>query len=262
MIDVKITQFNVQLYFRNPVLDLDDSSSLDRAFAGDQGFVASPSRPPHASYSSSLSSSPASAGVSHPMQNTVSFFRGGFRIAPVQSNVLPFRILQVMSYPNALQEPDSETIACLRYVSESLRQHLQVDVESDVYAVRVVFHSIVHSRGENSVQKALSKLSRIDAVPTLAGRYAGHKNPMDALQLMSIAGEAAGANGGSDAGSLSQESWNDIRISQFEANSYVVTIFNETGSLARSLEFIQGVSQFVANLVREIEQAAAAESGA
>lgn len=179
------------------------------------------------------------------MQNTKSFFKQGFRIVPVQSNALPFRILQVMSYPNALQNPDQETIECLHYVAASLKQHLHIDIESDIYAVRVVFHSIV--TGSTDIQRVLTVTSRIDGIPSLADKYVGHKNPMDAIQLTSKTG-----------GELSQKFWNDIRISQFDTNSYVVTIFNETDSLAGSLDFIKNVKQFVATLMHEIEAAARA----
>jgi hypothetical protein len=173
----------------------------------------------------------------------MSFFRQGFRIAPVQSNVLPFRILQVMSYPNALKEPDQETISCLHYVAASLKRHLGIDIDSDIYAVRVVFHSIV--TGTAGIHHILTKLDSIDGLPALAGKYVGHKNPMDALQLTSKTGNE-----------LSHKFWNDMRISQFDTHSYVVTIFNETGSLAAALDFVGGVKQFVATLMHEMEAAA------
>jgi hypothetical protein len=221
-VDVHITQFNVQLYFRQPI----DTDKLNAAFSESEGFSASQMQQGN-----------------HPMQDTMSFFRQGFRIAPVQSNVLPFRILQVMSYPNALQEPDQETISCLHYVAASLKQHLNVDIESDIYAVRVVFHSIVTGTGD--IHRILTKLDSIDGIPTLAGKYVGHKNPMDALQLTSKTGNE-----------LTQKFWNDMRISQFDTHSYVVTIFNETGSLAAALDFVGGVRQFVATLMHEMEAAA------
>ena len=47
-----------------------------------------------------------------------------------------------------------------------------------------------------------------------------------------------------------------MRISQFDTHSYVVTIFNETDSLADSLDFITGVRRFVATLMHEMEAAA------
>ncbi|HXV45972.1 MAG TPA: hypothetical protein VD736_04800 [Nitrososphaera sp.] len=221
--DVHITQFNVQLYFRQPL----DTEKLNSAFSESEGFAASQMQQGN-----------------HPMQDTMSFFRQGFRIAPVQSNVLPFRILQVMSYPNALQNPDQETISCLHYVATSLKQHLNVDIDNDIYAVRVVFHSIIQGRGD--MHRILTKLDRIDSIPTLAGKYVGHKNPMDAIQLTSKTGSG-----------LSHKFWNDMRISQFDTHSYVVTIFNETDSLAASLDFVRGVKQFVATLMQEMEQAAA-----
>lgn len=226
--DVHVTQFNVQLYFRTPVLDTD---KLDATFSQSDGF--------------SASSAPESAG--HPMQNTVTFFRQGFRIGPVQSNALPFRILQVMSYPNAAKEPVSETLACLNFVANSLRQHLGISLQDEIYAVRVVYHSIV--TGSRDVQRMLSRLSRIDSIPSLAGKYVGHKNPMDALQLTSRTGN-----------DLMHETWSDMRISQFDTNSYVVTIFNETGSLDGATEFITNVKQFVATMMKEMQDAAAAES--
>lgn len=179
------------------------------------------------------------------MQDTASFFKQGFRIAPVQSNVLPFRILQVMGYPNALQNPDQDTTSCLHYVAASLKQHLNIDIENDIYAVRVVFHSIV--TGTSDIHRVLTKLDRIDSIPSLAGRYVGHKNPMDAIQLTSKTGN-----------DLSQKSWSDMRISQFDTHSYVVTIFNETDSLAGALDFIKGVRQFVTTLMHEMEAAATA----
>jgi hypothetical protein len=216
MVDIQITQLNVQLYFRELILD--NADKLSGAFSQSEGFNASRA---------------SDHGSSHPMQDTMSFFREGFRIAPVQSNVLPFRILQVMSYPNA----------CLHYVAASLKRHLNVDIESDIYAVRVVYHSIV--TGSHDIHRVLSKMTRIDRIPTLAGRYVGHKNPMDALQLTSMTG-----------GELSDKFWNDIRVSQFSTNSYVVTIFNETDSLASALDFIKNVKQFVATLMQEMEAAA------
>jgi len=227
-LDVKITQFNVQLYLREPVLDTD---KLDGAFSESEGFLANRIAEDYAG---------------HPMQGTMSFSRQGFRIAPVQSNVLPFRILQVMSFPNALQSPDSETVACLNFVAESLKQHLGINIKDDIYAVRVVYHSIV--TGSHDVHRMLSKISSIDHVPSLAG-YVGHKNPMDAIQLTSRTGSE-----------LAQDFWNDIRVSQFSTNSYVVTIFHETRSLSAALEFIESVKQFVATLMQEIEAAAVAES--
>lgn len=221
--DVHITQFNVQLYFRQPF----DADKLSAAFSESEGFTASQMQQDN----------------NHPMQDTASFFRQGFRIAPVQSNVLPFRILQIMSYPNALQNPDQETISCLHYVAAALRQHLNTDIESDIYAVRVVFHAIV--TGSSEIHRILTKLDRIDGIPSLAGKYVGHKNPMDAIQLTSRT-----------EGELSHKFWNDMRISQFDTHSYVVTIFNETDSLAASLNFIGQVKQFVATLMQEMEAAA------
>ena len=221
--EVQATQFNVHLYLGKPILDTD---RLNSAFTKSEGFAASQMQQGN-----------------HPMQDTMSFFSPGFRIAPVQSNVLPFRILQVMSYPNALQNPDQETISCLHCVAASLKQHLNVDIDSDIYAVRLVFHSIV--TGTSDIHRMLTKFDRIDNVPSLAGRYVGHKNPMDAIQLTSKTGSE-----------LSQKSWNDMRISQFDTHSYVVTIFNETDSLAGSPEFVRGVGQFVATLMHEIEAAA------
>jgi hypothetical protein len=223
-VDARITQFNVQLYFRQPVLD---NSRLNGAFSESEGFAASD----------------VPDNGSHPMQNTKSFFKKGFRIMPVQSNALPFRILQVMSYPNALQNPDQETLECLHYVAVALKQHLNIDIESDIYAVRVVFHSIV--TGSANIQRVLTMTSRIDGIPSLADKYVGHKNPMDAIQLTSKTG-----------GELLQKFWNDIRISQFDTNSYVVTIFNETDSLDGSFDFIKNVKQFVATLMHEMEVAA------
>ncbi len=157
--------------------------------------------------------------------------------------MLPFRILQVMSYPNALHNPDQETVSCLHYVAASLKQHLGVDIENDIYAVRVVFHSIVTGTGD--IHRILSKLDRIDNIPSLAGKYVGHKNPMDAIQLTSKTGSE-----------LSQKYWNDMRISQFDTHSYVVTIFHETDSLASAPDFIGGASQFVATVMDEMEAAA------
>ena len=220
--DVHITQFNVQIYFKQPILDTD---RLGTAFSESEGFASSQMHQGN-----------------HPMQDTMSFFRQGFRIAPVQSNVLPFRILQVMSYPNAVQEPDQQTISCLHYVAASLRQHLNLDIDDDIYAVRVVFHSIV--TGTENIHRILTKLDRIDNIPTIAGKYVGHKNPMDSLQLTSKTGSE-----------LSHKYWNDMRISQFDTHSYVVTIFNETDSLAAALDFIKGVRQFVASFILEMEAA-------
>jgi hypothetical protein len=152
-----------------------------------------------------------------------------------------------MSFPNALQSPDSETVACLRFVAESLKQQLGVNIDDDIYAVRVVYHSIV--TGSHDVQRMLSKISRIDHIPSIAERYVGHKNPMDAIQLTSRTGSE-----------LSQDFWNDIRVSQFSTNSYVVTIFHETRSLPAALEFIGKVKEFVGTLMQEMEAAAVAES--
>ena len=148
-----------------------------------------------------------------------------------------------MSYPNALQEPDQDTVSCLHYVAAALQQHLKTDIENDIYAVRVVFHSIV--TGTSEITRILTKLERIDGIPSLADKYVGHKNPMDAIQLTTKTG-----------GELSQKFWSDMRISQFDTHSYVVTIFNEADSLAAALNFIRGVKQFVATLMREMEEEA------
>jgi hypothetical protein len=223
--DVNITQFNVQLYFKEPVLD---AELLKGAFAAGDGFAAS---------------LVAADYGSHPMQGTASFYRDGFRIAPVQSNVLPYRILQVMSYPNALKNPDAETVECLRFVQTQLKERLQVDLERDVYAVRVVSHAIVN--GSPDVQRVLSKLSTIENVPSLASRYVAHKNPMDAVQFVTRTGNE-----------LSQDSWSDIHVSQFNTSSYVVTVFSEMKSLALAIPSIINFKQFAATLMREMEQAA------
>ncbi|HEX6068138.1 MAG TPA: hypothetical protein VFZ05_04980 [Nitrososphaera sp.] len=223
---VQITQFNVQLYFKKPVLN---SERLKDAFTGADGFSANPVMQDYRD---------------HPMQGTTAFSRKGFRIAPVQSNVLPFRILQVMSYPNVLAEPDAETLTCLRFVAGRLQEHLKIDLESDIYAVRVVSHSIVN--GSPDVRRVLSKLATIDNIPSLAGRFVAHKNPMDAIQLVTRSG-----------GELSQRDWSDIRVSQFNESSYVVTIFNETATLAVALQSIAGVEQFVATMMQEMERVSA-----
>lgn len=223
--DVHVTQFNVQLYFKNPVLG---SEKLQAAFSGSDGLSRSES-------------------TGHPMQNAISFFREGFRIGPVQSNVLPDRILQIMSYPNALREPDSETLACIAFTGDLFLERLGVKISEGIYAVRVVFHSIV--TGGHDVQRMLSVLTRIDNIPSIAGKFVGHKNPMDAIQLTSIGKHH-----------LVQDSWDDIRISQFSTNSYVVTIFHETTSLAGAVEFIRNSKQFVRTMMLEMEAAAAAET--
>lgn len=232
--DVHITQFNVQFYFRQPVLG--DIDKLNNAFSKSEGFAASNAQ------NNNNDDNAGNNNNRHPMQNTMSFFKEGFRVGPVQSNALPFRILQIMSYPNVLQNPDQETIACLHYVAALLKQHLGINIESDIYAVRVVFHSIV--TGSSGLHRILTKLDRIDNIPTLTGKYVGHKNPMDALQLMFKTDN-----------DLSHKFWNDIRISQFDTHSYVVTIFNETDSVASSLDFIKNVKQFVTTLMHEIEAA-------
>lgn len=221
---VKITQFNVQLYFIKPVLD---SEQLANAFTAADGFSANPVMHDYRT---------------HPMQGTTAFSREGFRIAPVQSNVLPFRILQVMCYPNVPQDPDIETLACLRFVAGRLQEHLKIDLESDIYAVRVVSHSIVD--GSPDVHRVLSELDSIENIPSLAGRFVAHKNPMDAIQLVTRTGDE-----------LAHKDWSDIRVSQFNQSSYVVTIFNETDSLASALESIARTKQFVATMMQEMERA-------
>lgn len=224
---VNITQFNVQLYFKEPVLQ---SEILQNAFTNTDGFTSNPVAQDYGA---------------HPMQDTLSFFRQGFRIAPVQSNVLPFKILQVMSYPNALASPDAETLDCLQFVAAQLQKHLDINIENDIYAVRTVSHSIVS--GTPSIHRMLSKLSSIENMPSLAGRYVAHKNPMDAIQLVTRTEN-----------DLVHRSWSDIRVSQFNTSSYVVTIFNETESLALALESIKNVKQFVSTLMEEMERASQA----
>ncbi len=221
---VKITQFNVQLYFKKPVLS---SERLGDAFSAVDGISASPV---------------AEDYKTHPMQSTTAFSRDGFRIAPVQSNVLPFRILQVIGYPNVLKEPDTETLACLRFVAGRLQEHLDIDTQDDIYAVRVVSHCIVN--GSPDVRRLLSKIKNIDDIPSLAGRFVAHKNPMDAIQLVTKTGSE-----------VSQSDWSDIRVSQFNESSYVVTIFNETASLAQAMESIATVKQFVTTMMEELERA-------
>lgn len=223
MDNVHITQFNVQLYFRRPALD---SELLATTFSNAQGFESKPVTDDYGT---------------HPMQGTMSFYREGFRIAPVQSNVLPFRILQVMSYPNTLKEPDTETLACLGFTASQLQKYLHIDIENDIYATRVVSHAIV----DGKKQYVLSKLSSIENVPSIAGMYVAHKNPMGALQIVTKTGS-----------DLLHKSWSDIRISQFKENSYVVTIFHESESLGLALDWIAQVKKFVATVILEMEQAA------
>lgn len=187
--------------------------------------------------------SPASKeSGTHPMRDTTTFSREGFRIAPVQSNVLPFRILQVMSYPNALEDPDTETLACLRHVATRLQEHLEINVQSDIYAVRVVSHCIV--TGSPDIPRVLSKIRTIDGVPSLAGRFVAHKNPMDAIQFVTKTGNE-----------MLHSDWSDIRVSQFNENSYVITIFNEMDSFERAMESIAQVRQFVLTMMQEMERA-------
>lgn len=221
---VNITQFNVQLYFKKPVLD---SERLNDAFTLADGFSANPV---------------VKDFGAHPMQGTTAFSRGGFRITPVQSNVLPFRILQIMSFPNVLQEPDAETLACLSFVASRLDEFLQIDIENDIYAVRVVSHCIVN--GSPGIHRVLSRLTSIDDIPSLAGRFVAHKNPMDAIQLVTKTGRE-----------LCHNDWSDIRVSQFNESSYVVTIFNETSSLAQAMRSVAGVKQFVFTMMQEMERA-------
>ena len=57
------------------------------------------------------------------------------------------------------------------------------------------------------------------------------------------------------ASKLPHKFWNDMRISQIDMHSYVVTIFNETDSLEGALDF-KGVSQYVETLMPEMEAAA------
>ena len=220
---VNITQFNVQLYFKKPLLD---TERLNDIFSVSNGFSANPVAQDYGR---------------HPMQKTASFSREGFRIAPVQSNVLPFRILQVISVPNFLEDADAETLECLKFVVAGLQQHLNINVENDIYAVRVVSHFIVNGRPD--VHYMLSKLTTIANIPSLAGRFVAHKNPMNAIQLVTRTGSE-----------VSHSNWSDIRVSQFRESSYVVTIFNETDSLSTALHSIAGVKQFVANLMQEMEQ--------
>jgi hypothetical protein len=223
-VDVNITQFNVQLYFKKPVLS---SEKLDAAISSSDGLS-------------------RSAMTGHPMQNAVSFFREGFRIGPVQSNVLPDRILQIMSYPNVLKDPESETLACLGFADELLGRKLGISIKDEIYAARVVFHSIV--TGSQDVHRMLSDLTTVDDIPSVAGKFVCHKNPMDAIQLTTITGNQ-----------LIQESWSDIRISQFNTNSYVVTIFHETRTFAGAVEFIRNSKQFVATMMHEMEAAVTAQ---
>ncbi|HZC88840.1 MAG TPA: hypothetical protein VE199_04405, partial [Nitrososphaera sp.] len=82
--DVHITQFNVQLYFRQPVLQ--DIDRLNTAFSQLDVFAA---RNIMLKNNDDDDSSNNNYYRHHPTQNTVSFFKDGFRIAPVQSNVLP-----------------------------------------------------------------------------------------------------------------------------------------------------------------------------
>jgi hypothetical protein len=55
---------------------------------------------------------------------------------------------------------------------------------------------------------------------------------------------------------LSQDSWSDIRVSQFNTSSYVVTISSEMKSLVFAIQSIVNFKQFAATLMREMEQAA------
>jgi hypothetical protein len=157
----------------------------------------------------------------------------------VTSNVLPNRILQIVSFPNSVAEPDQAAQRFLSMISDILLKDLGVSTENDLDACRVVFHSIVKT--SRNVPAILASINDVSAVSTLAS-YAVHKNPFKALQLTQKIDNK-----------LEHEEWQDIRISPFNTNAYVVTIFYESVGMNYVKQFLNRAKNFVSTLINDME---------
>lgn len=219
-VQIEITQINMQLFFKELVFQ--DQAKFIQTFLG-CNFTLHESRNEHS-------------------DKTTALFKDGFRVSVVSSNALPNRILQIVSFPNSVAEPDQAARRFLSMTNDILLRDLGIDAEKETYACRVVFHSIVKS--ERNVPKILAMINDISDIRSL-DKYAAHKNPFNALQLT----EKIGAT-------LEHEEWHDIRISPFNSNAYVVTIFYECRNVKYVMRFLERVRDFVTALVGDIEKVA------
>lgn len=217
---VEISQLNVQLFFKEPKFQ--DQSKLTQVLLG---------------YNFTLGK--VGRESEHGSTKTTAFFKDGFRVSVVTSNVLPNRILQIVSFPNSVAEPDQAAQRFLSMISDILLKDLGVSTENDIDACRVVFHSIVKT--SKNVPAILASINDVSAVSTLAS-YAVHKNPFKALQLTQKIGNK-----------LEHDEWQDIRISPFNTNAYVVTIFYESIGMNYVKQFLNRAKNFVSTLINDME---------
>lgn len=144
-----------------------------------------------------------------------------------------------MSFPNSVAEPDRAAHRFLAMICDILFKDLNLDVESELYACNVVFHSIVNtSRDVSSVLASINDVSSISSLES----DAVHKNPFKALQLTQKIDSK-----------LEHEEWHDIRISPFNSNAYVVTIFHESTGIKYVTQFLDRAKNFVSGLINDIE---------
>jgi hypothetical protein len=216
---IEISQINIQLFFKEPVFQ--DMSILGRTLLG-YGFTHKLRKSEH-------------IGESTPV-----FFKDGFRVSVATSNALPNRILQIVSFPNSVAEPDQAARRFLSMIGDILLKDLRISTKTDLDACRVVFHTIV--RTEKDVPSLLRKIEDLSSISALDS-YAVHKNPFKALQLTQKIGSR-----------LEHEDWQDIRISSFNTNAYVVTIFHESMGIMYLIGFLSGAKSFVERLMSEIER--------
>lgn len=216
---IDVTQLNIQLFFKEPVFQ--DQSKLAQTLLG-YGFSLAKGKSEH-----------------HNEHKVTAFIKDSFRVSVVTSNVLPDRILQIVLFSN--NEPERTMQNFLSALSDILLKEMNVNT-NDLDACRVVFHAIVKS--DRDTLSVLEKINDISSISSLSN-YAVHKNPFKALQLTEKIGNK-----------LEHEEWQDIRINAFDTNSYVVTIYHESVSTNRVLQFLGRARNFVSKLINDIEASA------
>ncbi|MEM2760219.1 MAG: hypothetical protein QXU32_11280 [Nitrososphaerales archaeon] len=171
-------------------------------------------------------------------ESGTAFFKNGFRVSVVSSHVLPDRILQIVSFPNSTTEPDRAAQQFLSMIVDILHRDMNIVTEI-IQACRVVFHSIVKS--DKDISAILTSINDLSSI-SLLENYAVHKNPFKVLQLTEKIGSK-----------LEHEEWRDIRISPFNKNAYVATIFYESLNLKYVMQFLKNARNFVLTLINDIE---------
>lgn len=124
---VEISQLNIQLFFKESVFQ--DQSKLAQVLFAYNFTDAGAHEEEHEG--------------EHASNKIPAYYKDGFRVSVVTSHVLPNRILQIVSFPNSVVEPDQAAQRFLSMISDILLRDMGIDTGNNIHACRVVFHSIV-----------------------------------------------------------------------------------------------------------------------